>query len=76
MRNACLVVSAALGLCLLAHPAAPAPVAPAPAAATPQSNIVPVDKRCGAGRHYAASHRNKAGVLVKGRCVRNRRPAV
>ena len=31
-----------------------------------------VDRRCGAGRHYVKSHRNKAGLLVKGRCVRDR----
>ncbi len=68
-------MSAALGLCLLAQPAPAAPVTPAPAA-TPPSSIIQVDKRCGSGRHYVASHRNKAGVLVKGRCVRDRRSTI
>ncbi len=68
-----LIAAALAAICALSSPPAHArPVAPLPDAEL-SAPIVQVDTRCGRGRHFVKAHRNKkTGVLVPGRCVRNK----
>ena len=69
------LLAAVLGFVLTAAiPAAAVPSARlTPELTAPTDKIVEVARRCKAGRHYVAAHRNKRGHHVRGHCVRDRR---
>ncbi len=41
--------------------------------ATELSGVMPIDSRCGPGRHYVRAHRTKSGQTVAPGCVPNRK---
>jgi hypothetical protein len=71
MRRVALILLGTVAIAALPLPSQAVTPAPGHEAAAPSPNIVEVDRRCGAGRHYVRTHRNKQGHLIKGHCVRD-----
>jgi hypothetical protein len=73
LRAAAVLLFGIVAIAALPAPSEAVTLGGAQVQVTQSPDVIQVDRRCGPGRRFVATHRDRAGHLVRGHCVRIRR---